>query len=342
MSDPRTPGEPVEEPAAVDDVVGQANEGLADAEAARREPVAEADATPEEPVVEAEPVEPAPADAAPAEPAPAAPFDSGDTPWYERDDVPLDEDAATEIVEPAAHDEPVVVEQPVVEDAEPARPVVEETEVLAPTVIAPAATVAPAGTYGQQPQPIFVQAPEPPRPRGNRAAAGAIGLIAALCFAVLYLAAALLVDLLTGEVAVADIAPWLLGALGTWWLWVPVVVFFLAFWLLGAIVNRGRWGLWVIFGLLVGLAAYGGHILGQLFQAPFWTLTASQGGELVEGQLWVPLAFAAFIFGRELTIWFGAWVSARGRRVSELNYEAQREYERTIEAGPTIVPSAQG
>ena len=30
------------------------------------------------------------------------------------------------------------------------------------------------------PQPIFVQAPEAPRPRGNRAAAGAIGLLAAL------------------------------------------------------------------------------------------------------------------------------------------------------------------
>ena len=57
----------------------------------------------------------------------------------------------------------------------------------------------------------------------------------------------------------------------------PVVVFFVAFWLLGAIINRGRWGAWVIFGLLVGVAAYLGHILGVLFQAPFWMLTASEG-----------------------------------------------------------------
>ena len=41
-----------------------------------------------------------------------------------------------------------------------------------------------------------------------------------------------------------------------------MVVFFIAFWLLGAIINRGRWGAWVIFGLLVGVAAYLGHILG--------------------------------------------------------------------------------
>jgi len=117
---------------------------------------------------------------------------------------------------------------------------------------------------------------------------------------------------------------------------VPVVVFFLAFWLLGAIINRGRWGHWVIFGLLVGVASYGGHLLGQLFQAPFWSLTAREGAAVVEEQLLAPLAIAAFIFGREITIWFGAWVAARGKRVTELNYEAQREYERTLEAGPRL------
>ena len=50
-----------------------------------------------------------------------------------------------------------------------------------------------------------------------------------------------------------------------------------------------------------------------------------------------PLAIAAFIIGRELTIWFGAWAAARGERVTELNIEAQREYERTLEAGPQLV-----
>jgi hypothetical protein len=328
MSDPRTPGEPVEEPGSVDDVVGQANEGLADAEEARRD-AARTDATADETVVDAEPARDETVEGAAA---------SDETPWYERDDVPMDDDAGPEIVQPAAAEpepvvaEPVVADEPVATDqpetvvAEPVvaeEPVVvteaagtapaDQTEVIAPTAVAPAAT---ATAYSQQPQPIFVQAPEPPRPRGNRAAAGAIGLLAALCFAVLYLATALVVNLVTGAVTASDTVSWLVGALATWALWVPVAVFFLAFWLLGAIINRGRWGLWVVFGLLVGLAAYGGHILGQLFQAPFWAVTATQGREVVESQLWVPLAFAAFIFGRELTIWFGAWVSARGRRVS--------------------------
>lgn len=320
MSDPQNPGDPVdpvEEPAAVDDVVGHANEGLADAEAARGDAV---DAPAEEVVVEETVVE-----GAVVEPEPAA---AEPVPWYERDDVPLDDDAPTVVTEPAVT---------------PSEPVVEETEVIAATAVAPAA-VAPAAVAPQSiaPQPIFVQAPEPPRPRGNRAAAGAIGVIAAVCFGVLYLGTTLGVNLIAGAIAPSDVVPSLVGSLASWALWVPVVVFFLAFWLLGAIINRGRWGLWVIFGLLVGFASYGGHLLGQLFEAPFWNLTATQGRELVESQLWVPLAFAAFIFGRELTIWFGAWAARRGKRVSELNYEAQREYERTIEAGPPLVASAQG
>ena len=187
------------------------------------------------------------------------------------------------------------------------------------------------------PQPIFVQAPEAPRPRGNRAAAGAIGLVAALAFAVLYFAVWLALAAFAGELTADNLAEQALAAVGSWVLWVPVVVFFVAFWLLGAIINRGRWGSWVIFGLLVGFAAWGGYLLGQLFQSQFWNITASQGAELMEEHVLAPLAIAAFIIGRELTIWFGAWAASRGKRVTELNVEAQREYERTLEAGPQLV-----
>jgi hypothetical protein len=187
-----------------------------------------------------------------------------------------------------------------------------------------------------QQQPIFVQAPEPPRERGNRGTAGAIGLLATLAFAILYLAATLGVRAFEGEVTGANIADAAIAPLVTWSYWVPVAVFFFGFWLLGAFINRGRWGLWVVFGIIVGAIAYGGHLLGQLFQAPFWQLSASEANELVGSQLLAPLAIAAFVFARELTIWFGAWVARSGARKTELNAEAQREYERTLEAGPTL------
>jgi hypothetical protein len=325
MSDPKSSyGEPVEEPNGVDDVVGRANEGLADAEAARRDAVdadssTAAASTPADasdasaPAVADEPAV-APADEAVA-PAPATPADAEPDPWASPEAASLDYSSTAA---PVADDAPTVVAAPVVT---PSEPVVAE-----PAVVAAAA-----------PQPIFVQAPEAPRPRGNRAAAGAIGLLAAIAFAVLYLAVWLGVDAIEGDLTGENVGTTVVGALGTWSLWVPVVVFFFAFWVLGAIINRGRWGAWVVFGILVGIAAYGGHILGALFQAPFWELTATEGGDLAEAELLTPLAIAAFVIGRELTIWFGAWAASRAKRVTELNIEAQREYERTLEAGPQLV-----
>ncbi|MGM7671448.1 ABC transporter [Microbacterium sp. A93] len=196
--------------------------------------------------------------------------------------------------------------------------------------------VAAPPAFSQQQQPIFVQAPEPPRERNNRGTAAGIGLLATLSFAILYLATALGLGALAGDVTGENIGEAALAPLTTWGFWVPVVVFFIGFWLLGAIINRGRWGRWVVFGIIVGIFAYAGHILGQLFEAPFWAVTASEGSELVGSQLLAPLAIAAFVFGRELTIWFGAWAARSGARKTELNAEAQREYERTLEAGPSL------
>lgn len=312
MSDTKSSyGEPVDDPKPVDDVVGRAHEGLAEAEAARNDG---ADApAPETPAAET----PAPA---PAEP----------DPWDSPEAASLDHRAT-----PAAAPDTAVYETPAVAAYEPTTepaahtPVVTPSEPVSEPVVQPAATVAP--------QPIFVQAPEAPRPRGNRAAAGAIGLVAAVAFAVLYFAVWLGLAALAGDVTAANVTEVALAGLASWTLWVPVIVFFLAFWLLGAIINRGRWGSWVIFGLLVGFASWGGYLLGVLFQEQFWNITASQGAQLMAEHMLAPSAIAAFIIGRELTIWFGAWAASRGKRVTELNVEAQREYERTLEAGPQLV-----
>ncbi|MBA8816915.1 hypothetical protein FHX48_002008, partial [Microbacterium halimionae] len=186
------------------------------------------------------------------------------------------------------------------------------------------------------PQPIFVQAPEAPRPRGNRGAAGAIGLLAALGFAVLLLAAVLIIGWSAGRINVDSLVDTIVLTVTAWNFWMPVAVFYFAFWLLGAVINRGRWGHWVVWGVLVGVASYFGYILGALFQAPFWLLTARDGLALIGAEALSPYAIISFVLGRELTIWFGAWVSRRGKRVSEINDEAQLEYERTLEAGPQL------
>ncbi len=343
MSDPRaTYGEPVEEPRDVDDVVGRAHEGLADAEAARRDAAdrdtlereaAQRDAVHDD-ELNASRAE-SDADRTPAEHGAAAATSAPSGRWDDSDDLdPMYAQHADDAVEAEPRTHRVDTRDDV-----PARDVADAPTVAVAPVAAGAAerTPEPVSPSPSAPQPIFVQAPEQPRPRGNRGAAGAIGLLAALVFAALYLAAWLGFGYITGEVKAADLGSAALSPLTRADFWVPVAVFFIGFWFLGAIINRGRWGLWVILGILVGVVSYVGHILGQLFQAPFWTLTASQGNQIVQDQLLAPLAIVAFVLGRELTIWFGAWVSSRGKRMTELNNEAQREYERTLEAGPQLV-----
>ena len=379
MSDSKSSyGEPVEEPRRVDDVVGSANEGIAEAEAARRDAVAD-----ERDAIAADEAR-ADADAQAARrdeivddgqrnTSASVGDAASDRPGTPVSDEPADSDASSGDLsyidtspETTVDERPARTAAPTSDDsnfadrgagggiaataaydsaydsahdrnADRNADTVAATPVPAPSDPAPEAyATVPVASAAAAPQPIFVQAPEAPIPRGNRGAAGAIGLLAALSFAVLYLAAWLGFGMLNGDVTADSFGADALAALATWSLWVPVVVFFIAFWLLGAIINRGRWAAWVIFGLLVGIASYAGHILGALFQAPFWMMTATEGAELAESQLLAPLAIAAFVIGRELTIWFGAWVAARGARVTELNIEAQREYERTLEAGPQL------
>jgi hypothetical protein len=353
MSDSRSSyGEPVDEPKDVvdHDVVSRAHEGLAEAEAARREAEA-ADTPAHEPESAAgdrtaaeQRVEPVSQER--AEPVSQERVEPDGVPWYERDDVPLDDEPAVTASEPAAEREssyaPAAWTTGAPQASEPAYTAPEPTYTAPEPAYAPEPSYA-AGAAGAAAatapaaQPIFVQAPEAPRARGNRGAAGAIGLLAALVFAVLFLAAWLGLELLyDGGITLAEVPQAALAALTTWTLWVPVVAFYIGFWLLGAFINRGRWGHWVVWGILVGLVAYAGNLLGELFQAPFWMLTAREGAALVEEQLLAPLSIVAFVLGRELTIWFGAWVAARGRRATELNDEAQREYERTLEAGPQL------
>jgi hypothetical protein len=331
MSDPNTAtnGEPVEEDKRVDDAVARANEGLADAEAAGRDAVAEPVVI-EETVVERTTVD----DETPAEPVVADEVVVEETAWYDRplEDTPgaSEPDGADGPASASAASEPVAVERT---EEGPAKTAGDDST----TSVAPADThVAPNDTYVAGAQPIFVQAPEAPRPRGNRGAAGAIGLLAAIVFAVLYLGVILASAFAVGYIEGDDVLDYTMRTLTSWVFWTPVVAFFLGFWLLGAILNRSRWAHWVIWGLLVGVIAYAGYVLGVLLQEPFWTLTAREGASLLADQMFAPYAIVAFVLGRELTIWFGAWVAARGRRVTELNETAQREYERTLEAGPQL------
>ncbi|MGF3052642.1 ABC transporter [Microbacterium sp. YY-03] len=366
MSDSKTPepefGEPVAEPTTEANVVDRANEALADAQAARDEVASAQDAA--EPAPEADVPAADAADSAADNNADAKTYNNADAKttdpddgldWAALDDVMAAEAQATGTTDSAAEaapadkadDSDIAAETAAAAAAKPAwydSPEVAESTANLPAEVqgvtevplTPPAVADDPVLMGTAPaQPIFVQAPEPPLIRGNRGAAGLIGLLVAIVFAVIYLAARLLFS----GINVVDTTALLdetIAQISSFGFWVPVVVFYLTFWLLGAFINRGRWAYWVIFGLFVGLAAYAGHVLGAVIDAHPWQISWNQALGIMADELVAPSAIVALVIGRELPVWFGGWIAKRGRKVTALNNEAQEEYERTLEAGPQL------
>ncbi|WP_156758990.1 hypothetical protein [Microbacterium karelineae] len=278
-----------------------------------------------------------------------APTDSADEPDYEALAAELDrlesETATAAPVAPGAREpegvrkpgdpwfEPATNETFMATEPQPgATTPIDEPETVAVTASEPAPHVAPA------PGPIFVQAPEPPRRRGNRGASGLIGLLAAVVFAALYAAVTygwnLFESFAETRESVVDPLTFVTDVLLQPPFWFTVVAFWLAFWLLGVFVNRARWWSWVVLGLFVALLTYAGYIGGVFLDQPFWVLTADEGFLLLVHSVFAVPALLAFIVAREVTIWFGGWVSRRGARITKQNAAEREEYDRLMAEGP--------
>ncbi|MGI9821854.1 hypothetical protein [Agromyces sp. Marseille-Q5079] len=200
-----------------------------------------------------------------------------------------------------------------------------------------AATLAaePVPVPAPQPQTIYVQAPVPPKKQGNRGFGVLVAAIGAVAFAVLYAAVAYLLLLGRGDNTKATDV--FVSFLGSAVFWVPLVAVFLGFAVLAAIVNRGPWWVYAVFGLLVGVFVYFSYIGAALLTVQAWTLTYDEAMTFIAGRWLDPFAIAAAVIAREIPIWFGGWIAAHGRTVTERNRLAREAYDRELAAGPRPV-----
>ena len=205
----------------------------------------------------------------------------------------------------------------------------DSTAPVAPAPVTPS-HAAPAPTPAPVRQPVYVQAPSEPKPKGNRGFGILVSLLATVVFAVLY-AAVLALLLVVNNGSVDTINDVLIKAP----FWIPVLFFFLAMVVLVSIVNRGGWWAYVIGGFVVAAVVYGSFLGGVLIEQAA-SIRPDEVGAVVQNALLSPAAVISFIIAREVPIWFGAWVSARGRKVKERNIEARREYERILDQGPVV------
>lgn len=202
----------------------------------------------------------------------------------------------------------------------------------APTQQYPDYTAAPAQA---QQTPIYVQAPTPPKNRGNRGPGILIALLATLAYAVLF---ALVVSVISGitSATFAEATQTFTEFIVRPVFYVPVIFFFLAFALLIAVVNRAGWWAYVLGGFLVAVVVYFSYIGGALLTVQAWNLTPSEAGRFVATQWLNPGAVAAAVLAREVPIWFGAWIARNGRKVTARNAEARKEYDRQLAEGPQL------
>jgi len=222
-----------------------------------------------------------------------------------------------------------------------ASPVESATPVI---VAAEAATLSQPDTattaYGTAPQaapapgpqpvtPIYIQRPEPPKRKSNRGVGILIALVGTVAFAILWAAAVLIVgSLLTpsDEFLPALVQFFTSGLRG----WTPVVAFFIGMVVLIQILNRARWWAYILGGLFVAVFVYFVFIGATLVDAHYWTRNADEFGILLR-TTWVnPFAVLAGVIAREVSIWTGAWLAGRGRKLKARNAEAQADYEQQL------------
>ena len=276
-------------------------------------PRPEDDAAQNEPTVETSAsasaaVQPPPAEPAPAEPVPAEP-------------VPA---------------EPAVAENVAVETSA-AEPLPEYVPVAPPAGL-PGGEIygAPAGAA-----PVYRSVSTPPKKAGNRGMGTLIALVGTVAFAVVYAGVASFIFAFT--VSLSGWLSTLLRFIESPAFITPVVFFAIGLIVLVLIANRARWWAYVLGGFPIAVFVYAGTIIGALLTVQGWTLTANDQIRFVTSLVMDPLPLAAGIVAREVTIWAGAWLSFRGRRVTARNAAARAAYDAAqadAAASSTVTPQA--
>jgi hypothetical protein len=260
-----------------------------------------------------------------------APGDKKPKPIFNPDDVvepAVDFGPADPTPADVAVEEPAVA-TPVAEKPKPAKkPKVEKVDTAKVETDTPATAtgeVAPASTseYAGR-EVVYVQAPVPPRLKGNRGVGAALAVLGAILFAALYGVAVIVAFVLRGDDAPLNtFAQFIQNAA----FWVPVLVFLVAFVLLVLVVNRAGWAAHVFGSLLVALVVYFGSIGLLLLVANIAGAASGGSAGSFAGLALNPFIIIASLVAREVAIWIGLAIAARGRRVKARNVELVDEWE---------------
>jgi len=233
------------------------------------------------------------------------------------------ESQSTEVT-PTEADAGGVTPAATVTDSTPAAPdsTVAAAPVVAP-VVAPVAE-APVAPVTPTQQVVYVEAPKPFVRKGNRGFGVLIAILSTVIYAALYAVADVVVELVNHSPADFSFVT-------TLDFYAPVVLFAVGFIVLVLILNRAGWAAHVLGSLFVGLVTFFGGT-GAILLIHINQIPSNEVGSTFSQVLFSSGAIVAGLLAREVSLWMGFAIAARGRKVKARNVDARVLYDQEIAA----------
>ncbi|WP_213815875.1 hypothetical protein [Glaciihabitans sp. dw_435] len=168
---------------------------------------------------------------------------------------------------------------------------------------------------------VYVEAPTAPAKKSNRGFGVGVALLSTLIYTVLFALLIVGIFYLTyGTVAFSFLTVRAFI--------VPIIAFVVAFVLLVLLLNRANRWAYLVGSLVVGLFVYFVTIGVLLLLANIVAATPAHAQAEFAQALINPVVIASALLAREVTLWAGLIISARGRRIKDQNAEARATFDR--------------
>jgi hypothetical protein len=202
--------------------------------------------------------------------------------------------------------------------------VAEPVAVETPVVAEPAAAEAPVAPVASAQQVVYVEAPKPFVKKGNRGFGILIAIVSAIIFAAAFAVAGAIANLINGQ-------PTDFAVVGTLDFWAPVLMFAVGFILVVLVVNRAGWAAHVLGSIFVALVVFFGGTGVELL-LHINTIPSNEVGQTFTSVLFSSTLIIAALLAREVSLWMGFAIAARGRKVKARNVDARVLYDQEIAA----------
>ena len=189
----------------------------------------------------------------------------------------------------------------------------------------PAVATTPAPVTNAAHQVVYVEAPKPFIAKGNRGFGILIALLSTVIFAALYAVAEIVAE------AINHVSPLDFAFITSLDFYAPVLMFAVGFVILVLIVSRAGWAAHVIGSIFVGLVVFFGGT-GIILLLHINQIPSNQIGQAFSQVLFDSGSIVAALLAREVSLWMGFAVAARGRKVRARNVDARVLYDQEIAA----------